>query len=56
MRLGHGLLASSGLLHRIDSSCRGIRMSALTLVIGNKNYSSWSLRGWLVASQRLGIQ
>ena len=25
-------------------------MSALTLVIGNKNYSSWSLRGWLVAS------
>ena len=25
-------------------------MSALTLVIGNKNYSSWSLRAWLVAS------
>ena len=24
-------------------------MSALKLVIGNKNYSSWSLRGWLVA-------
>ena len=23
-------------------------MSALTLVIGNKNYSSWSLRPWLV--------
>ena len=22
-------------------------MSDLTLVIGNKNYSSWSLRGWL---------
>ena len=22
-------------------------MSALTLVIGNKNYSSWSLRPWL---------
>jgi glutathione S-transferase len=22
-------------------------MSALTIVIGNKNYSSWSLRGWL---------
>ncbi len=24
-------------------------MSAFTLVVGNKNYSSWSLRGWLVA-------
>ena len=23
-------------------------MSRLTLVIGNKNYSSWSLRGWLM--------
>ena len=22
-------------------------MSSLTLVIGNKNYSSWSLRAWL---------
>jgi glutathione S-transferase len=22
-------------------------MSALTIVVGNKNYSSWSLRGWL---------
>ncbi len=26
-------------------------MSAFTLVIGNKNYSSWSLRGWLAARQ-----
>ena len=26
-------------------------MSALTLVIGNKNYSSWSLRPWLVMRQ-----
>ena len=24
-------------------------MAGLTLVIGNKNYSSWSLRGWLMA-------
>ena len=24
-------------------------MSKLQLVIGNKNYSSWSLRGWLMA-------
>jgi len=26
-------------------------MSSFTLVIGNKNYSSWSLRGWLAARQ-----
>jgi glutathione S-transferase len=26
-------------------------MSPLTLVIGNKNYSSWSLRPWLVLRQ-----
>lgn len=26
-------------------------MSEWTLVIGNKNYSSWSMRGWLVARQ-----
>ncbi|HEX5077557.1 MAG TPA: glutathione S-transferase family protein [Geminicoccaceae bacterium] len=26
-------------------------MSACTLIIGNRNYSSWSLRGWLAASQ-----
>ncbi len=26
-------------------------MSRLTLVIGNKNYSSWSLRGWLVVKR-----
>jgi glutathione S-transferase len=26
-------------------------MSALTLVIGNKNYSSWSLRPWLLLKQ-----
>jgi glutathione S-transferase len=25
-------------------------MSACTLIIGNRNYSSWSLRGWLAAS------
>ena len=24
-------------------------MADFTLVIGNKNYSSWSLRGWLMA-------
>ncbi len=26
-------------------------MTQLTLVIGNKNYSSWSLRPWLVMKQ-----
>ncbi len=26
-------------------------MSDLTLVIGNKNYSSWSLRAWLTLRQ-----
>lgn len=26
-------------------------MSDLTLVIGNKTYSSWSLRAWLALSQ-----
>lgn len=26
-------------------------MSALTLVLGNKNYSSWSVRAWLAARQ-----
>lgn len=25
-------------------------MAALTLIIGNRNYSSWSLRGWLATS------
>jgi glutathione S-transferase len=29
-------------------------MSTCTLIIGNRNYSSWSLRGWLAAS-RSGI-
>jgi glutathione S-transferase len=29
-------------------------MAALTLVIGNKNYSSWSLRAWLLA-KHLGV-
>jgi glutathione S-transferase len=26
-------------------------MSALTLIIGNKNYSSWSLRPWVFLKQ-----
>lgn len=26
-------------------------MNGLTLVIGNKNYSSWSMRAWLLMSQ-----
>ena len=26
-------------------------MTGCTLIIGNRNYSSWSLRGWLAASQ-----
>jgi glutathione S-transferase len=30
-------------------------MSDLTLVIGNKNYSSWSLRPWMLL-QRLGLE
>ena len=29
-------------------------MGALTLVIGNKNYSSWSMRPWVLMKQ-LGI-
>ena len=29
--------------------CSGGCMADFTLVIGNKNYSSWSLRGWLMA-------
>jgi len=29
-------------------------MSDLTLVIGNKNYSSWSLRPWILM-KRLGV-
>jgi len=33
-----------------DPSGQGITMS-LTLVIGNKNYSSWSLRPWLLLKQ-----
>src|ERR1051325_9464388 len=31
--------------------CRGGRMADLTLHIGNKNYSSWSLRPWLALKQ-----
>ena len=30
-------------------------MSGLTLVVGNKNYSSWSLRPWL-AMKVLGLE
>jgi glutathione S-transferase len=30
-------------------------MSTLTLIIGNKNYSSWSLRPWLVLKQ-IGVE
>jgi glutathione S-transferase len=30
-------------------------MSGLTLIIGNKNYSSWSLRSWL-AMRQFGIE
>jgi glutathione S-transferase len=26
-------------------------MSGLTLVVGNKNYSSWSMRAWLLMRQ-----
>jgi len=31
------------------------RMSELTLIIGNKNYSSWSLRPWILM-RRLGLE
>ena len=27
------------------------RVPGMKLIIGNKNYSSWSLRGWLAAKQ-----
>ena len=30
-------------------------MSDLTLVIGNRNYSSWSLRPWMLL-KRLGLE
>jgi glutathione S-transferase len=30
---------------------RGTEMGEYTLVIGNKNYSSWSMRGWLAMKQ-----
>ena len=30
-------------------------MAAITLVVGNKNYSSWSLRAWLAARQ-IGLE
>ena len=30
-------------------------MAPLTLVIGNKNYSSWSLRAWLLL-KHLGLE
>jgi len=30
-------------------------MSELTLIIGNKNYSSWSLRPWILM-KRLGLE
>src|SRR5579872_5099060 len=31
--------------------CRGGRMADLTIYLGNKNYSSWSLRAWLALKQ-----
>jgi glutathione S-transferase len=33
---------------------QGVPMAALTLVFGNKNYSSWSLRPWLLM-QHMGV-
>ena len=33
------------------SCCWSSRMSELTLIIGNKNYSSWSLRAWIALKQ-----
>ena len=33
---------------------REVKMEGLTLVIGNKNYSSWSMRAWVLLAQ-LGI-
>jgi glutathione S-transferase len=41
-----GLIASGAAWQGIFLSKRTVRM-ALTLVIGNKNYSSWSMRPWL---------
>jgi len=31
--------------------CRMAKAPALKLVIGNKNYSSWSMRPWVLARQ-----
>ena len=41
---------------RTERNCKGIGniMGSLTLVIGNKNYSSWSLRPW-IAMRHAGI-
>jgi glutathione S-transferase len=35
------------LARRMEQLARGFRQMTLTLVIGNKNYSSWSMRPWL---------
>jgi glutathione S-transferase len=43
-------------MHPGVSNLAGWRqMSGLALVIGNKNYSSWSMRPWLLMRQR-GIE
>jgi glutathione S-transferase len=43
---GVGLIASGAAWQDMARKTRIVRM-ALTLVIGNKNYSSWSMRPWL---------
>jgi glutathione S-transferase len=43
-----------GSLYFPEDPAREIDMGELTLVIGNKNYSSWSLRPW-IAMKALGI-
>src|SRR5690349_2891111 len=36
---------------RRSACCEGAGVAELTICLGNKNYSSWSLRPWLVLKQ-----
>jgi glutathione S-transferase len=49
------LSSALGLAERADRSGKLPAMSELTLVFGNKNYSSWSMRAWLLMRQ-FGIE
>ena len=44
-------VASTFALFILDTHCLNRYASHMKLIIGNKNYSSWSLRGWLACKQ-----